>query len=337
MDLSTHYLGLKLSSPLMPGASPMIESLDAVRRLEDAGASAIVMHSLFEEQLTGEHFESIYHMEIYADSYSEALNYFPGGRQFAFGPDEYLEHIGRIRRAVSIPVIASLNGSTLGGWIDYARRISDAGAHALELNVYDVCTDPNEAGAEVEQRILNVARAVKEAVNIPIAVKLSPFFASLPNVCCRLDDLGVDGIILFNRFYQPDIDPDLLECIPRIHLSESAELPLRLRWTAIVYPHLHGSIAISGGVHTAADAIKAVMSGASAVQVVSALLKHGPEHLGVIREDMRRWMEENGYESMRLMQGSMSLTRCPSPSTFERANYMRVLQSWRNENRANSL
>jgi dihydroorotate dehydrogenase (fumarate) len=276
-------------------------------------------------------------MEMYSNSYSEALSYFPGSRQFAFGPDEYLEHIGRIRKAVAVPVIASLNGSSLGGWIDYARRISEAGAHALELNVYHVSTDPNQTGFEIEQQLVDVARAVKEAVSIPVAVKLSPFFASLPNLCCRLDDLGVEGIILFNRFYQPDINPESLECIPRIHLSDSSELALRLRWAAIIYPHLHGSIAISGGVHTARDAIKAVMSGAAGVQVVSALLKHGPEHLATILEGVRQWMQENEHNSIRLMQGSMSMTRCPSPSTFERANYMRVLQSWRSENRAGTL
>jgi dihydroorotate dehydrogenase (fumarate) len=313
----------------MPGASPLADNLGTVRRLEDAGAAAIVMHSLFEEQITGEHLDSIYHMEIYANSYAEALNYFPSGRNFAFGPDEYLEHLGRIKDAVSIPVIGSLNGSTLGGWIDYAKRIEQAGAHALELNVYDVCTDPCETGQQVEQRILDVARNVREVVSIPVAVKLSPFFSSLPNLCARLDDFGINGLVLFNRFYQPDIDVESLDTVPKLHLSDSSELALRLRWLAIVSPHLHGSLAVSGGVHTAQDVVKALMAGASGVQLVSCLLKHGPEHLGEVLAGLQAWMAENDYHSVRQMQGSMSLIRCPAPHAFERANYMRVLQSWR--------
>ncbi|HWP39677.1 MAG TPA: dihydroorotate dehydrogenase-like protein [Tepidisphaeraceae bacterium] len=332
MDLSTTYLGLRLSSPLMPGASPMVDDLDTVRRLEDAGASAIVMHSLFEEQITGEKLATIYHMELYADSYSEALSYFPRSDDFALGPDQYLEQIQRIKQAVSVPVIGSLNGTTPGGWIEYARQIEQAGADALELNTYFVATDPQETGWAVELRILEVVRAVCDSVTIPVAVKLSPYFSSLSNFVYRLDEVGVEGLVLFNRFYQPDIDIDLLEAVPTLRLSDSSELLLRLRWLAILSRQISASLACSGGVHTAQDAIKAVMAGADAVQVVSALLRHGPEHLKVIRDQMIKWMEENSYSSLRQMRGSMALNRCPDPQAFERANYMRTLHSWRAAN-----
>lgn len=329
MDLSTNYLGLKLSSPLMPGASPLVDKLDTVKRLEDSGAAAIVMHSLFEEQIVGEHLGTIYQMETYADSYAEALSYFPASRQFAFGPDEYLEHVQRIKKTCDIPVIASLNGSTLGGWLDYAKRIAQTGADALELNVYDVATNPLETGQEVEQRIIDVVRTVKASVSIPVAVKLSPFFSSLANICGKLDDLGINGLILFNRFYQPDIDLELLDAAPKLHLSDSSELLLRLRWLAIVAPHVQASLAVSGGVHTATDCIKSIMAGAHAVQVVSCLLRHGPQYLATLLEGMEEWMKENEYGSVRLMHGCMSHTRCPAPHAYERANYMRVLQGWR--------
>jgi dihydroorotate dehydrogenase (fumarate) len=329
MDLSTTYMGLRLSSPLMPGASPLVDDLDAVRRLEDAGASAIVMHSLFEEQITGEKLATIYHMELYADSYSEALSYFPRSDEFALGPDQYLEQIRQIKQAVSVPVIGSLNGTTPGGWVEYARQIEQAGADALELNTYFVATDPQETGWAVELRILEVVRAVADAVSIPLAVKISPFFSSLSNFVYRLDEIGIDGLILFNRFYQPDIDTELLEAKPTLHLSDSGELLLRLRWLAILSRQVQANLACSGGVHTANDAIKAIMAGADAVQVVSALLRHGPEYLGVLRDEMVKWMEENSYTSLRQMRGSMGLSRCPDPQAFERANYMRTLHSWR--------
>jgi len=329
MDLSTTYLGLRLSSPLMPGASPLVDNLDTVKRLEDCGAGAIVMHSLFEEQITGDQLSSIYHMEVYADSVSEALSYFPSTREFAFGPDEYLEHIRRIKQAVSIPVIASLNGSTPGGWTEYAKQIAQAGADALELNVYHLATNPQETGASLEQRLLDVTRAVRQSISIPLAVKISPFFSSLTNLCCQLDQIGVHGIVMFNRFYQPDIDLEVLEAVPRLQLSSPAALLLRLRWLAIVSPHVQASLACSGGVHSGTDAVKAIMAGAKAVQIVSALLEHGPERLKTIQQEMTQWMEANEYSAVRLMQGCMSLVRCPDPHAFERANYMRVLQSWR--------
>lgn len=332
MDLSTNYLGLRLSSPLMPGASPLVDDLDTVRRLEDAGAAAIVMHSLFEEQITGEKLATIYHMELYADSYSEALSYFPKSDDFALGPDQYLEHIRKIKAAVNIPVIGSLNGTTPGGWVDYAKQIEQAGADALELNTYFVATDPQETGWAVELRILEVVRAIGDAVNIPVAVKISPFFSSLSNFVYRLDELGIDGLVLFNRFYQPDIDIEMLEAKPTLHLSDSSELLLRLRWLAILSRQVSANLACSGGVHTARDAIKAVMAGADCIQVVSALLQRGPEYLGQIKSEMVKWMEENSYTSLRQMRGSMGLERCPDPQAFERANYMRTLHSWRAQN-----
>jgi dihydroorotate dehydrogenase (fumarate) len=328
MDLTTTYLGLHLKSPLMPGASPLVDDLDLVRRLEDAGASAIVMHSLFEEQITGERFATIYHMELYADSYAEAASYFPKHGDYPLGPDQYLAHIDRIKRAVSIPVIASLNGSTPGGWTEYARLIEQAGADALELNTYYVATDPQETGFAVEQRVLEVVRAVSETVSIPLAVKVSPFFSSFANFAARLDEVGADGLILFNRFYQPDIDIETLEVKPTLRLSDSSELLLRLRWLAILARQISANLCVSGGVHTGVDAIKTVMAGADAVQIVSALLRHGPEHLATIEQSMRQWMEENGYASVRQMRGSLSLSTCPDPQAFERANYVRTLHSF---------
>jgi dihydroorotate dehydrogenase (fumarate) len=247
---------------------------------------------------------------------------------FALGPDEYLEQIQRIRAAVSVPVIASLNGTTPQSWIEYARLIEQAGAHALEINVYHVAIDPMENGEDVESRTLQTAEAVKGAVSIPVAVKLSPFFSAFANFARRLDETGVDGLVIFNRFYQPDIDVEALDVLPTVHLSDSGELLLRLRWLAVLSGRVRASLAVTGGVHTSLDAIKAVMAGAHAVQMVSALLRRGPEHLSRVREEMSQWLEEHGYESLRQMQGSMSLARSGNPAALERSNYMRVLQSW---------
>lgn len=329
MDLSTTYLGLSLPHPLMPGASPLVDDLDMVKRLEDAGAAAIVMHSLFEEQITGERAQTLHQIEAHADSFSEAPSYFPDRPGVSVGPDFYLEQIRRIKATVHVPVIGSLNGTTATGWLDYARIIQQAGADALELNFYVVATDPRERGDAIEQRALDILRKVKASVTIPVAVKLSPFFCSFAHFASQLDDLGADGLVLFNRFYQPDIDVETLEVVPQLQLSDSSELLLRLRWLAILSGHLQASLAVTGGVHTAIDVIKAVMTGAHGVQLVSALLQHGPERLKTIREEMVRWMEEHEYHSLRQMQGSMNLTRCPDPAAFERANYVRVLHSWR--------
>ncbi|MGE5047116.1 MAG: dihydroorotate dehydrogenase-like protein [Deltaproteobacteria bacterium] len=329
MNLKTEYLGLKLDSPLMPGASPLPDSLDMVRRLEDAGASAIVMRSLFEEQITREMTGKIYAVEAHEESFAEALSYFPKSSEFALGPDEYLDQLRSICEAVSVPVIGSLNGITARGWLDYARQIEETGADALELNTYYLATDPAEESLAVEARTLEIVRTVRAALRIPIAVKLSPFFSALPHFVRRLEEAGADGLVLFNRFYQPDIDVENLEAEPTLQLSDPSELLLRLRWLAIVAPAVGIPLAASGGVHSGMDAIKAVMAGASAVQVVSALIKKGPEHLKTMRAEMERWMEEHEYESLRQMLGSMSLAHCPDPNAFSRANYMRILQSWR--------
>jgi dihydroorotate dehydrogenase (fumarate) len=329
MDLSTTYLGLRLPHPFMPGASPMVDNMDIVKRLEDAGAAAIVMHSLFEEQLLQEQRATIHHMEVHAESFAEAVSYFPQPKEFALGPEQYLAQLERIKRAVRIPVIASLNGTTTGGWVDYARRMQDAGADALELNVYYLATDPTEPASAVERRALDILHAIKQTVTIPIAVKLSPFFSSLAHFAAALDAAGADGLVLFNRFYQPEIDIEHLEVVPRLELSNSSELLLRLRWLAVLRGRVGVSLAVTGGVHTAVDAIKAIMAGADAVQMVSVLLRHGPDYLRTIRRDFEAWMQDHDYESLAQMCGSMSHSRSPDPAAFERANYIRVLQGWR--------
>ena len=328
MNLSTKYLGLELSNPLMPGASPMVDQLDTVRRLEDAGASAIVMHSLFEEQISREQIGTAYHMSVHSESSAEATSYFPEPAEYALGPAQYLEQIRRIRQTVHVPVIASLNGTTPYGWTDYATQIESAGADALELNLYFVSTDQHEAAVAVERRLLETVRSVKNAVTIPVAVKLSPFFTSLANFAYRLDDIGVDGLVLFNRFYQPDINIEMLEVEPRLRFSDSSELLLRLRWLAILSGRAKASLCVTGGVHAGQDAIKAIMAGAHAVQVTSALLTQGPGQLATIRNEMAQWLEEHEYESLQQALGSMNLLRCPDPAAFERGNYMKILQGW---------
>jgi dihydroorotate dehydrogenase (fumarate) len=329
MDLSTRYLGLRLKHPLVVGASPMVDDLGTVRRLEDAGAAAIVMHSLFEEQITGEQLATVRAMETVEGSFAEAQSFFPSPAGFALGPYEYLEQIRRLKAAVEVPVIASLNGTTRGGWLSYARLMEEAGADALELNVYYLATDPGESGEMIERRTQAMIAAVKSTVEIPLAVKLSPFYTSLASFARRLDETGVDGLVLFNRFYQPDIDPEALEVDRTLHLSTSEELALRLRWLAILSAQVDASLACSGGVHSALDAIKAVMSGAHAVQLVSALLQRGPEYLRLIYDEMQSWLAEHGYHSIEGLRGSMDLSHCPDPSAYERANYMHILQGWR--------
>lgn len=329
MDLKTTYLGLELPHPLMPGASPMVDELDTVRRLEDAGAAAIVMRSLFEEQIGLEQIAVTRSMELPAESFGEALSYLPAVDAFALGPEEYLEQIARIRRAVEIPVIASLNGTTEGGWLRYARLIEEAGAHALELNVYRLATSGDDNAEILERRTLRMVKAVRERVKIPLAVKLSPYYTALANFASRLDQASVDGLVLFNRFYQADIDIEELEVDRTLHLSDPSELLLRLRWLAILYGRLDASLAVTGGVHSTEEVVKAIMSGADVVQVVSALLQRGPEYLATLRRDLEGWLEEHEYESLEQMRGSMSLARCPDPAAYERANYMHILQNHR--------
>lgn len=328
MNLTTTYMGIELANPLVVGASPMADDLDTARRLEDAGASAIVMRSLFEEQIESEHHATFDQFEMYSDAFAEALSFFPKSSEFAISPDGYLDQIRRLKDAVDVPVIASLNGLSISGWLRYAEMIEQAGADALELNVYHVATEMREVPDAIEHRIREVARNVREAVQFPLAVKLSPFFTSLPYMAMELRTTGIDGLVLFNRFYQPDIDLDELSVVPQLHLSDSSELLLRLRWLAILSGRCTASLAASGGVHTATDVIKAIMAGAHAVQIVSALLRHGPGHLKVLLDGVKMWMEEHEYESVRQMQGCLSLARCPDPAAFERANYMRVLNSW---------
>ena len=329
MDLSTTYLGLPLPHPLMPGASPLADDLDTVRRLEDAGAAAIVMRSLFEEQIAAEQMGAYRVMDTHAGAHPEAQSYFPDTDVFALGPDEYLEQLARVKATVAVPVIASLNGTTVGGWLDFARRMAEAGADALELNVYEIATDPTEPAAAVEARLVEVLRAVRGQVRIPIAVKLSPFFSALANLAQTLAGAGADGLVLFNRFYQPDVDVETLEVDRTLHLSDPHELPLRLRWLAILSGRVDASLAASGGVHSTLDALKAVMCGADAVQIVSALLRNGPGRLATIRDGLAEWLEEHEYESLAQARGSMSLLRCPDPRAYERGNYMSILQSWR--------
>jgi dihydroorotate dehydrogenase (fumarate) len=329
MDLSTNYLGLRLPHPLMPGASPLADSLDTVKRLEDAGAAAIVMRSLFEEQVQMEQGRTLYDIESHVNAFSEASSFFPRPAEFSLGPDAYLNQIRRIKQAVKVPVIASLNGITASGWLEYARLIEQAGADALELNVFYVATDAAEDAATVERRTIAIIHQVKRAIGIPIAVKLSPYFSSLAHFAAELEAAGTDALVLFNRFYQPDIDIEALEVRNELHLSDSSELLLRLRWLAILSAQRKLDLSVSGGVHTPTDAVKAVMAGARSVQVVSALLKNGPRHLVMLREGLARLVEERGYASLAQMYGCMNLSRCPDPAAFERGNYMRILQNWR--------
>ncbi len=326
--LTTSYLGLQLAHPFMAGASPLVDDLSMVRRLEDAGSAAIVMHSLYEEQITGEAFAVQRLLEEPGESSAEARSYFPALPPFALGPDEYLEQLWRIRQTVRVPVIGSLNGMTPGGWLSWARLMQDAGAEALELNLYGLSTDPAEPAAAIEDRAVEVVRTVARAVTIPVAVKLSPFYSALPHFSRRLGQAGARGLVLFNRFYQADIDPEELQVRSVLHLSRSEDLLLRLRWLAILSATGDGDLAVSGGVHTALDAVKAVMAGAHVVQVVSALLRHGPEHLAGLREEFARWVDAHEYESLDQMRGSMNLRHCPDPRAFERMSYLRVLQSW---------
>lgn len=326
MDLRTTYLGLELAHPLMPGASPLVDDLDQTRRLEDAGASAIVLHSLFEEQVVAEELGALARWERTADAFPEALSYMPHPLSFPMGPDGYLELVRRTKEAVAVPVIASLNGVTPGGWVDHARWIEEAGADALELNTYFLATDLDEPGEAVERRTLDVLAAVRAATRLPIAVKLSPFYTSLPHVAARLAGAGAEGLVLFNRFYQPDIDLETLAVERQLALSDPAELLLRLRWLAILRGHHGLALAASGGVHSAADAAKALLAGADVVQLVSVLLRHGPAALTRIRSELVTWLAERSFLSVDEARGRLSLAGATSPDAYERANYLLFLQ-----------
>jgi len=329
MDLTTTYLGMKLRTPLVPSASPLSEEIDNIKRMEDAGASAVVLSSLFEEQLQLDRYELHHHLTHGTESFAEALTYIPEPDDIRLGAEGYLERIRKAKEAVAIPIIASLNGVSIGGWTDYANLIQEAGADALELNIYYIPTDPTLTGAEVEQAYLNILAMVKSLVTIPVAVKLSPFFSNLANMARRLDDAGADGLVLFNRFYQPDIDLDNLVVRPNVILSTPQALRLPLRWIAILYGRIRADLAATSGIHTAQDVIKMLMAGANVAMLCSVLLRHGVNHIRLIEEGLRQWMEEREYESVGQMRGSMSQIHCENPGEFERAQYIRALHSFK--------
>jgi dihydroorotate dehydrogenase (fumarate) len=331
MDLTTTYLGLKLRTPLVPSASTLSENLDTLKRMEDSGASGVVLHSVFEEQLTLERYELDHHLTHGTESFAEALSYFPEPKEFHLGPEAYLDHIAKAKAAVRIPVIASLNGTSTGGWTSYAKTIQQAGADALELNIYYIPTDPELTAGEVERTYIDILEAVKSSVTIPVAVKLGPFFSSLANMAQRLDRAGANGLVLFNRFYQPDIDLESLEVRPNVLLSTPMARRLPLRWIAILYGHVKADLAATSGIHTSEDALKMLMAGASVTMLCSALYKHGIEHIRVIEKEMCAWMEQHEYESVQQLQGSLSQKNCPDPAAFERAHYMRAIHTFRPE------
>lgn len=329
VDLTTTYLGLKLKHPVVPSASPLSESLDKIKRLEDAGASAVVMYSLFEEQIVGESHLLDHYLSYGSESFAEALHYFPELDTYNVGPEDYLDLIRRAKESVAIPIIGSLNGVSTGGWVDYARMIEQAGADALELNIYYIPTDPALTGAEVEQMYLDVVHDVKANISIPLAVKVGPFFSSFANMAMRLAKAGADGLVIFNRFYQPDFDLERLEVVPNLTLSNSYELRLPLRWVSILYGKVPVDFAITRGVHTYEDVLKGVMAGASVTMMASELLRNGVQRISLIVQEVARWLEEHEYHSLMQARGSMSQQNVAEPAAFERANYMKVLQSWK--------
>jgi dihydroorotate dehydrogenase (fumarate) len=329
MDLTTTYLGLNLKNPIVPSAGPLSHTVDSMKRLEDAGASAIVMYSLFEEQIVHDAAELNYFLTQGTESFAEALTYFPEADDYNLGPEEYVEHIHRAKGTLGIPVIGSLNGVSAGGWVKFARKIEEAGADAIELNVYYIPTDPALTGTAVEERYIDVLREVKSTVKIPVAIKLSPFFSSMANMAHRLDDAGADGLVLFNRFYQPDFDLEVLEVTPNVILSTPQAMRLPLRWVAILHGQVKASIAATSGIHTTQDVLKMLMAGADVTMMCSALLKHGAGRIGEVLTELTRWMEEHEYESVGQMKGSMSQKSVADPAAFERANYMKALNSYK--------
>ncbi|MBM4086960.1 MAG: dihydroorotate dehydrogenase-like protein [Planctomycetes bacterium] len=329
MDLTTNYLGLKLRTPLVPSACSLCEDIDNIKRMENAGASAVVLFSLFEEQLRAESAELEHHLEHGVESFAEALTYFPKASEYKLGPEEYLSHISKAKKAVRIPVIASLNGTTVGGWIDYAKQIQQAGADALELNIYYIPTDMDLGAAEVEKTYVEILQAVKSEVTIPVAVKLSPFFSNMANMAKRLDAAGANGLVLFNRFYQPDIDLEELAVKPKVLLSTPQAMRLPLTWIGILHGRVKADLAATSGILTSEDALKMLMVGAQVTMLCSALYLHGIEHIRTIEQGMVKWMEEREYDSVQQMIGSMSQIKCDDPSAFERAQYMRALASYK--------
>jgi dihydroorotate dehydrogenase (fumarate) len=330
IDLTTTYLGMQLKNPLVVSASPLSKKVDLMRRMEEAGAAAVVMYSLFEEQITHESHELNHFLSCGTHTYGEALSYFPDLEHYNLEPDTYIEHLHRVKQAVDIPVIGSLNGISPGGWVEYARKIEQAGADALELNIYYVPTDRDISSGELEENYLALVATVRAQVHIPIALKLSPFFTSLPAMARRFVEAGADGLVLFNRFYQPDIDLETLEVVPSLTLSDSHDLRLPLRWVAILYGRVAADLALTSGVHTARDVLKAMMAGANVAMLASELIGNGIQRLSAILADLRAWMEEYAYVSIEQMRGSMSQRAVADPAAFERANYMRALNSFDN-------
>jgi len=328
VDLTTTYLGLTLKNPLVASASPLSQKLETARQLEEAGVGAIVMYSLFEEQILRESLKLHEDLERGTYTFAEAQTYFPDYGQYSIGPDSYIEHLRKVKQAVHVPVIGSLNGISTGGWIDYAKKIEQAGADALELNMYYLATDPNLTGAELEETYITLVNNVCSRVRIPVAVKLSPFYTALPNFVRRLAEAGAKGAVLFNRFYQPDFDLEELEVVPNLVLSNSNELRLPLRWIAILYGRIQIDFALTSGVHTAADMLKAIMAGANVNMLASELLQNGLGRVPAILVDFQNWMVEHDYISVAQMKGSMSQQAVSDPATIERANYMKVLSSY---------
>ena len=328
MDLTTNYLGLKLRTPLVVAASPLSEDLDNIKRMEDAGAAAIVLYSLFEEQLRQDRLELNQHLQQGTESFAESLSYFPDAEEYRLGPEEYLKHVSAAKKATRIPIIASLNGSSTGGWTEYAKQIQKAGADALELNIYYIPTDMNLTGTEVELTYLEILKAVKAEVTIPVAVKLSPFFSNFANMAKRLDQAGADGLVLFNRFYQPDIELESLEVKPNILLSTPMAARLPLRWIALLHGRLQASLAATSGIHRASDALKMLMAGADVTMLCSTLLRHGIPQISLIERDLAGWLQEHEYESVKQLKGSLSQKNCTEPAAFERAQYMKALTGY---------
>ncbi len=328
IDLTTEYLGLKLKSPIMVSSTPLSESIRNVRRMEDCGAGAVVLCSLFEEQLALESQALDHDMVRGTESFAESLSYLPEFDDYRAGQESYLSHLVRVKGSVSIPILASINGATAGGWVQFAKDVEQAGADAIELNTYSLATDPRIPSAEVEKGIIDLVYAVKRSVRIPVAVKLSPAYTSLPYLARQLDEAGAGALVVFNRFYQPDFDIETLEVVPRLSFSRSEELLLRLHWVAILYSHINADLAVTGGVHTATDVLKAVMAGAQVAMMTSALHLHGIEHLTTVHTDLLHWMEEHEYESIRQMRGSLSRRAVPDTSPFERGNYIKTLSSY---------
>jgi dihydroorotate dehydrogenase (fumarate) len=328
IDLTTTYLGVNLKNPLVASASPLSEELSNIREMEDAGAGAIVLHSLFEEQIALDSDTVDRFLGAGTESFPESLTYLPDVTYYNRGPEGYLEHLYLAKRAVQVPIIASLNGISSGGWTRYARKMQQAGADALELNIYHLPTDPEVSSAQVEQNYYELVREVKSSVQIPVAIKLCPYFTAIGYMGRRLDEAGADALVLFNRFYQPDFDLEALEVRPHLALSNSSELLLRLHWAAILYGHIRADLAITGGVHTTEDVLKAMMAGAKVAMMTSALLKYGVGHFSVVLDELTEWMEKHEYESIRQMRGSMAMRSVADSAAFERANYMRVLSSY---------